>query len=115
MHVTLAGCMFIPTMELELSLDDRRILSSMLRSTTLGAGLVRRARVILALADGDSYATICAKHGVTDKFIAQWKRRVVAGGIPRWGIARIADVRIDWIRGSKRRFSPRRGSRRRPR
>jgi hypothetical protein len=41
--------------------------------------LVRRARVILALADGDSYATICATHGVTDKFIAQWKRRVVGG------------------------------------
>jgi hypothetical protein len=41
-----------PTMELELSPDDRRIVTSMLRSTTLGAGLVRRARVILALADG---------------------------------------------------------------
>ena len=68
-------------MELALSPDDRRIVASMLRSTTVGAGLVRRARVILALADGQSYATIGATHGVTDKCIAQWKRRVVEGCI----------------------------------
>ena len=73
--------MFSPTMDLALSPDDRRILTSMVRSTTLAAGLVRRACVILALANGDSYATICAAHGVTDKFIAQWKRRVSEEGI----------------------------------
>lgn len=46
--------MFIASMDLVLSADDRRILAGMLRATTLGAGLVRRARVILALADGQS-------------------------------------------------------------
>ena len=73
--------MFSYTMELDLAPDDRRMLASMLRSTTLGAGLRRRARVILALADGETYAAICAAHGVTDKYIAQWKRRVLEGGV----------------------------------
>ena len=93
--------MFSPTMDLTLSLDDRRILASMLRSTTLGAGLVRRARVVLALADGETYAAICAAHGVTDKYIAQWKRRVREGGIlalgdlPRSGRPNRLDPRVE--------------------
>lgn len=88
-------------MELVLSPDDRRIVSSLLRSTTLAAGLVRRARVILALADGHAYATICATHGVTDKYIAQWKRRVVEEGIlalgdrPRSGRPDRSDPRLE--------------------
>jgi len=93
--------MFSPTMDLTLSPDDRRILASMLRSTTLGAGLVRRARVVLALADGETYAAICAAHGVTDKYIAQWKRRVREGGIlalgdlPRSGRPNRLDPRVE--------------------
>lgn len=93
--------MFASTMDLLLSSDDRRVLLSMVRSTTLAAGLVRRARIILAVADGDSYATICAAHGVTDKYIAQWKRRVVEEGIvalsdrPRSGRPDRLDPRIE--------------------
>jgi transposase len=93
--------MFASTMDLLLSPDDRRVLLSMVRSTTLAAGLVRRARVILALADGDSYATICATHGVTDKYIAQWKRRVVDEGLvalsdrPRSGRPDRLDPRLE--------------------
>jgi len=88
-------------MELDLTPDDRRILLSMVRSTTLGAGLVRRARVVLAVADGQSYAAICAMHGVTDKYIAQWKRRVVDGGVlalgdlPRSGRPDRLDPRVE--------------------
>ncbi len=93
--------MFTPTMDLELSAEDQRVLRSMLRSTTLGAGLVRRARVILALADGATYAAICAAHGVTDTYIAQWKRRVQAGGVlalgdlPRSGRPDRLDPRVE--------------------
>lgn len=93
--------MFTATMDLELSADDQRVLRSMLRSTTLGAGLVRRARVILALADGATYAAICAAHGVTDKYVAQWKRRVQAGGVlalgdlPRSGRPDRLDPRVE--------------------
>ena len=77
--------MFMPTMLLQLCADDRRVLTGMLRATTVSAGLVRRARVILALADGQTYAEIGASLGVTDTFIARWKQRVVAGGIAALG------------------------------
>lgn len=93
--------MFSSTMDLTLSADDRRILESMVRSTTLGAGLVRRASVLLALANGQSYAAVGARFGVTDKFIAQWKRRVIEGGVlalsdrPRSGRPDRLDPRVE--------------------
>ena len=74
--------MFTTTMQLSLSPDDRQVLSGMLRATTLSAELARRARVILALADGRSYADIRETLGVTDAYIARWKQRVMAGGLP---------------------------------
>lgn len=77
--------MFLSTMDLQLAPEDRAIRHGMLRATTVAAGLVKRARVILALADGQSYATIGARFGVTDAFIARWKQRVVAGGIAALG------------------------------
>lgn len=77
--------MFSSTMDLMLAPDDREILTGMLRATTISAGLARRARVILALADGASYAEIAAAHGVTDAYIARWKQRVVAGGVAALG------------------------------
>ena len=66
--------MFTTTMELTLSPDDRQIVSGMLGATTLSAGLARRARVILAIADGQSYADIREALGVTDAYIARWKQ-----------------------------------------
>ena len=77
--------MFSATMDLRLTADDRRILTDMLRATTIAAGLARRARVILALADGQSYAAISAAYAVTDAYIARWKQRVVAGGLAALG------------------------------
>jgi transposase len=77
--------MFATTMDLVLSAEDRRVLTGMLRATTISAGLARRARVILALAEGQSYAEIAAALGVTDTYIARWKQRVVAGGLPALG------------------------------
>lgn len=77
--------MFTVTMDLILSDDDRQTVRAMLRSTTLSAGIARRARVILALADGCSYSEIGRRFGVTDAFIARWKERVVSGGIAALG------------------------------
>lgn len=77
--------MFTATMELTLTPDERQLLRGMLRATTLAAGLARRARVILALASGESYASIAAAYGVTDAYIARWKKRVVEGGLPALG------------------------------
>jgi putative transposase len=55
----------------------------------------------LSLADGQSYATICATHGVTDRFIAHWTRRVSEAGIlalgdrPRSGRPDRLDPRVE--------------------
>lgn len=72
-------------MQLRLSPEERDVLTGVLRATTVSAGLARRARVVLALANGESYAAIAARYGVTDAFIARWKKRVVEGGLPALG------------------------------
>jgi transposase len=73
--------MFTPTMSLTLSAADRQPLTELLRQTTLSQAIACRARVLLALADGQSYAAIGRAHRVTDRFIAKWKRRYLEGGI----------------------------------
>lgn len=73
--------MFSLAMELELTDADRSDLQAIVRATSSPAGLARRARCILLLADGLSYSTICQKLHVTDRFIARWKRRYADGGI----------------------------------
>ena len=76
--------MFPATMALALSAADQRLLRSMLRATTLSQALVRRARVILALCDGQTYAEIQATQQVSPTYIALWKRRVTEhGSCPR--------------------------------
>ena len=77
--------MFTATMDLKLTPDERSVLLGMLRATTIAAGLARRARVVLALANGESYAAIAARLGVTAAYIARWKKRVVEGGLPALG------------------------------
>ncbi len=73
--------MFTPAMHLVLTPDDRRTLEQLLRQTTLSQAIAKRVRVVLALADGDTYATIAARAGCTDRFIAIWKRRFLEGGV----------------------------------
>lgn len=73
--------MFTPIMELTLTSDDRVDLERLVRGTTNPAGLVRRARCLLLLAEGASYAAVRATLGVTDQFVAQWKRRFLEGGL----------------------------------
>ncbi len=93
--------MFTATMALTLDPQERTLLRGMLRSTTIAAGLLRRARVVLALADGQTYAEIAAAQGVTDAYIARWKHRVAVGGVaalgdlPRSGRPDRLDPRIE--------------------
>jgi transposase len=51
------------------------------RSRRGRADAARRARVILLLADGDSYATITAKTGCSSRTIALWKQRFATDGV----------------------------------
>ena len=55
----------------------RRELKKMTASRTMKAGEVRRAKVILQLAAGQSYRTISKQQGCGQDFVARWKARFV--------------------------------------
>lgn len=59
----------------------RRELEAMTRSTKVRAGLARRAQLLLALADGISYAAITRRWGMSPGTISRWKSRFQASGI----------------------------------
>ena len=73
--------MFASTMELLLTASDRTDLERIVRTRSTPAGIARRAQCILALAEGVSYAVVRARLGLTDAFIARWKRRYQDGGV----------------------------------
>src|SRR6266403_2397172 len=54
---------------------ERRELERRARSRSLAVELVRRAKVILMLAAGRSYAEIGERLGCTDRYISLWKKR----------------------------------------
>ena len=66
---------------LSLTDEQREDLTQWAQSRTLPAGDVFRARLILALADGESYRLIMAKLGTTAPTISRWKQRFEADGI----------------------------------
>src|SRR5262247_49976 len=62
---------------LALTLPERRELKKRLRSRILPAEDVRRARLILMLAQGDSYSQIRQTLGCNRSYISRWKQRFV--------------------------------------
>jgi transposase len=65
---------------LVLTHDERASLETMARSRSGRADEARRARILLMLADGHSYATIAAHLECTGQTIATWKARYLADG-----------------------------------
>jgi len=66
--------MFTSNEPFQLPPQDRNRLEQILRTTSLSAGLVRRARVLLLLADGVSLRQIQAQTGMSPRRIQHWKR-----------------------------------------
>jgi transposase len=64
-----------------LTAPTRAELEAIARSTRSPAGLVQRARLILALANGASYTELTARWGVAATSISRWKHRFRARGI----------------------------------
>jgi len=64
-----------------LTSEQRTTLESRVRSRRGRADAARRARVILLLADGSSYATITAMTGCSSRTIALWKQRFETSGL----------------------------------
>ncbi len=63
---------------------DQPDLEARVRSGRGRADAARRARVILLLADGCSYASIATMTGCSSRTIAVWKQRVVKDGLAGW-------------------------------
>jgi transposase len=71
----------MPSTELMLTTEQRTELETRKRSRRGRADAARRARVILQLAAGDTYASITARTGCSSRTIALWKHRFEADGL----------------------------------
>ncbi len=60
---------------------DRATLQSWSRSTSIKAGLVTRARIVLAAGDGLGTTSIASKLGVSRPTVIQWRERYAAEGL----------------------------------
>ncbi len=61
---------------------DRIILEAWQRSPTIQAGLARRGRIILLMAEGASISHISRTVGIRRRFIYKWVERFQSLGIP---------------------------------
>jgi hypothetical protein len=78
---------------------ERQTLEHWQRSTTLAAGLVRRGRIILLLADGYAHTQVARLLPVQRTVVRTWARRFLA--------QRLAGLSDAPGRGAKGGFSPR--------
>lgn len=69
------------TVGVEVPPRDRDVLESWLRSPSLPAGLVQRARIVLLSADGVGTGEIVHRVGVSKPAVIRWKRRFATEGI----------------------------------
>ena len=83
---------------IELSPEERETLQRWQRSTTMAAGLVRRGRIILLLAERRSQSQVAQMAGVQRAVVRQWARRFLA--------QRLAGLGDDPGRGAKGVFPP---------
>jgi hypothetical protein len=60
---------------------ERRTLLAWQRSTTIRAGLCRRAQIILLVAEGRSITAIAATVGISRRFVYKWVQRFLAQGV----------------------------------
>jgi CRP-like cAMP-binding protein len=60
---------------------QRQRLLAWQRSTTIPAGLARRGRIVLLLADGVTITDIAATVGISRRFVYKWARRFLQEGL----------------------------------
>ena len=73
----------MPTSDLVFVLEeaDRSTLEGWTRSTSMPAGLVERARIVLGVGDGEGTSDLARRLGVSRPTVIKWRERYVAGGI----------------------------------
>src|SRR5829696_2957535 len=69
------------TVAVDLSAEDRRELESWTRASTMPAGLVQRARIVLLAGDGYGTGEIVTRTGASKPTVIQWKRRYTEAGV----------------------------------
>ena len=63
------------------SQKDRDVLESWQRASSTAGGLVRRGRIILLLADGESVSETAIRVGIARRLVYKWAKRFVCGGV----------------------------------
>ena len=61
--------------------DEREQLNAVSQSTAMPHGLVQRARMILACAEGLNNATVATRLGVSPSAVSKWRRRFLERGV----------------------------------
>ena len=70
-----------PIVALELTTDQRIQLDSLAQSRSLPHGLVQRAKIVLACADGEANSTIAKRMKLSNATVGKWRSRYRAQGI----------------------------------
>jgi CRP-like cAMP-binding protein len=73
------------SLTIRLTLAERQTLLAWQRATALRAGLVRRARIILLLADGVTITDIAATVGLSRRHTYKWIQRFMQEGLAGLG------------------------------
>jgi transposase-like protein len=69
------------SLTIRLTPAERQTLLAWQRATVIPAGLARRGRIILLLADGVPITAIAATVGISRRFIYKWARRFLEQGL----------------------------------
>lgn len=80
--------MAAPAAPMAMTSDQRTTLTSVARSQTAPHREVRRARALLAAADGVANSRIAADAGVSPTTVRSWRRQFEADGLVGWGQVR---------------------------
>ena len=96
------------SLKIVLSEHDRGELEHWVRSTSVRAGVARRARIVLELAAGTRLIEIARQTGVTEQVVRYWGRRFLKRGLeglhdlPRTGRPPVFSPRGRAARGEDR-------------
>lgn len=69
------------SIEIQLSDEQREVLSSWLRRPTIQAGLAKRARAILLLGQGQTFTQTSQQVGMGGRHLRKWARRFLEQGM----------------------------------
>src|SRR3990172_4454406 len=81
-HICYPAGMSRQATAVELSGEDRRTLETWVRSGSTQQRLVKRARIVLAAAQGEATRSIASRLGVYPTTVSKWRMRFAARGLP---------------------------------